>query len=163
MKNRELRKWIGPFVAACAITALAVPAQANESVIAESEVPAPVLAAVKKQYPSARLLKFEVESAHGKRLYEVKLRDGERALEAKLTAQGELLEEEEQITEKDLPEPVRKSLAASPYAKAAIKKIERVVHKDKKDQQTFEIKVTQGNKTVELLYDAAGKLLATEA
>jgi hypothetical protein len=144
------------------VLALAHPAGAKESVIPQAEVPAPVIATLKKQYPAARMLQFELEEEHGTRLYEVKLRDGSRELEAKLTAAGEIVEEEEVIAEKDLPEPVRKSLAASSYARAPIKKIERVVHKDRKDAPAFEIKLTDHGKTVELIYDAAGKLLGKE-
>ena len=162
MKTASLTGWIGHFAAACMMFALAVPAQATESVIKEAEVPAPVLAAFKKKYPSAGRLEFERETEHGKQFYEIKWRDGARELETKFTAEGELVEEEEVITERALPEPVRKSLAASAHAKAKIKKIERVTHKDKPEQATFEIKIAEGGKTIELLYDAAGKLLGTE-
>jgi hypothetical protein len=162
MPTDSFRKWLGRCAAGCMVLALAHPAGAKESVIRQAEVPAPVIATIKQHYPTARMVEFEVEEEHGTRLYEVKLRDGGRELEAKLTAAGAIVEEEEVITEKDLPEAVRKSLAASSYARAPIKKIERVVHKDRSDQLTFEIKVIDHGKTVELLYDPAGKLLARE-
>lgn len=162
MKTDTLKRWTGQLIVACTVVSLAVPAGAKESTLKEAEVPAAVIAAVKKKYPSANLLKFERESEHGKSLYEVKLRDGSRQLEVKLTPEGTQIEEEEVIPESELPEPVRKSFAASPHAKAKIVKIERVVHSDKKDQPTFEIKLTEGGKSVELLYDSAGKLLVKE-
>lgn len=150
--------------AACMTAVLAAPVSAKETEIEikEADVPGPVLVTVKRHYPNAKATKFELEEEDGQRLYEVTLHQGGKELEAKLTAQGELVEEEEVITEKDLPDPVRKSLAASRYAKAKIGKIERVVRKDKKAPPTFEIKVTDAGKTVELLYDAAGKLLGHE-
>lgn len=162
MPTSSFRKWLGRCAAGCMVLALSPPAGAKESVIPQAEVPAPVIATLKRQYPAARMLQFELEEEHGTRLYEVKLRDGGRELEAKLTAAGAIVEEEEVITEKDLPEAVRKSLAASSYARAPIKKIERVVHKDRSDQLSFEIKVIDHGKTIELLYDPAGKLLARE-
>lgn len=162
MRLTTLRTWRQSICAAGLLVALASSAYAKESVIAAAEVPAPVLATLKKLYPAAKLDRFELEEENGKRCFEVKLQLGTRVLEAKLSAAGELLEEEEVIAEKDLPEPVRKSLAGSRYAHAKIHKIERVVHKDQADRLTFEVKVIDGGKKVELLYDATGKLLGSE-
>lgn len=148
------------FFTACILLGLVGPAYANETALKENEVPPPVIAAVKKKYPAASLVGFERETERGKTLYEVKLRDGAREIEAKLNAEGALLEVEEVIAEKDLPEPVRKSIAASPHAKSKIKKIERVTHLDKPDQPIFEIKIMEAGKTLELVYDSLGKPVA---
>jgi uncharacterized membrane protein YkoI len=144
---------------------LVAPVAAKETVINEADVPKPVTATIVRQYPAAKVDKFELEEEHGKRLYEATFRDGNRDIEVKLTAQGELVEEEEVIAEKDLPESVRKSFTGSKYGKSKISKIERVLDltkKDKKDQPTFDIKISDGGKTIELRYDATGKLLGKE-
>lgn len=71
--------------------------------------------------------------------------------------EGALLEVEEVISEKELPAPVRKSIAASPHAKSKIKQVERVTHLDKPDQPIFEIKVMEAGKAIELVYESMGR------
>ena len=168
MRSVTLKICRRTLVAAGMTLFLVAPVAAKETVIKEAEVPKPVTETLVRQYPAAKVDKFELEEEHGKRLYEATFRDGNRDIEVKLTPQGELVEEEEMIAEKDLPEAVRKSFAGSKYGKSKISKVERVVDlakkdkKDKQDQPTFDIKVTDGGKTVELRYDATGKLLGTE-
>ena len=66
-------KWLGSgvVIGALLIGAGATRAEETEKKIKESEVPKPVLAAVSKKYPGAKLKGFEQESEDGKTLYEV--------------------------------------------------------------------------------------------
>lgn len=171
MKTQSSRKLVAGMSLAAALLIGLPPmreALAKDEVLKEADVPAQVLAAFKKKYPSARADKFEREAGKGaekgKTIYEIKFRDGKKKLEIELTAEGALLAEEEVITKKDLPEAVRKSFAESEYGKAQWKlvQIEKKKQVEGKPETLFEIEVAQKGEVTELSYDEAGKLLSAE-
>lgn len=163
-EKRTVPRLLNLTVAVTFVAALAPapPAGAKEETIKEADVPAPVLAAVKKRYPAARLLKFEKELENGKTCYEVELREGKKTLEVKLSSEGELQEEEELISLKELPEAVLKGFQASAYGKHKVKKVERVFEANKQAPTKYEVEVADKGKTLEVYFDPEGKLLSTE-
>lgn len=171
MRTQSSRKLaVGLSLAAAMLIGLpSVPdALAKDEVLKEADVPAPVMAAFKKKYPSARADKFEREAGKGtekgKTIYEIKFRDGKKKLEVELTPEGTIVAEEEVITKKDLPEAVRKSFAESEYGKAQwkLKQIEKKTQIEGKQATVFEIEVMAKGEVMELSYDDAGKLLSVE-
>jgi hypothetical protein len=171
MKTQASRRLTVRIASLAALLALSFPggaALAKDEYLKESDVPAQVLAAFKKKYPNARADKFEREpgkgTEKGKTIYEIKFRDAGKKLEVELTPEGTIIAEEEVITQKQLPEAVRKSFAETEYGKGPwkLKQIERKGPPDKKDEVIYEIEVMAKGEVVELSYDPAGKLISTE-
>jgi hypothetical protein len=148
-------------ILAMVVVSLAAAASAGETEVKESEVPRPVLDAVKKKYPAAKPVGFERETKGAKMVYEVKLTDGARKLEATFDASGKQVEEEEVITLGALPPPVKSAFDASKYAKWTVKKVEKVMELPA-SQPTYEVEVTSGSTRAEVVFDGAGKLVKEE-
>jgi hypothetical protein len=79
-----------------------------------------------------------------------------------ISPEGKILEEEQIVTEADLPEPVQKALAASKYGKAKVLRVEKVISSDKPRAPSFELVVEQGGKKRELLFSFTGTLTEDE-
>jgi hypothetical protein len=151
-------------VIAC-VFVLTAAAWADEKKISESEVPRPVIERVKKKYPTAKLVAFELETENGKSSYEVKITDGARQLEVVCAPDGKILAEEEKIGIDAVPEKVRQSWkASSKYASWKLQHAERVITDEKADALTYELKVISGTAgaRAELTFTADGKLTRTE-
>src|SRR5260221_14212552 len=86
---------------------LSTVAWAGETKIKESEVPRPVMDALKAKYPAAKAIGFEREEEGAKVVYEIKLSEGKRALEVTFDAAGKIVEEGEGITVAARPPPVK--------------------------------------------------------
>lgn len=160
--SKHLRTWVIALGICIGGSPVLGQAHEQEEVIAESAVPKPVLAAVKKKYPGGSVLKYEREVEAGKTVYEAKLKWGERQLDAKYTPEGVLVEEEEILREADLPPAVRAAFAKSAHGKAAIEQIERVTKAGQNTPPIYEIEVRIDGKKIELLYDASGAFLGQE-
>lgn len=161
-KSRRFHPILLAATLACGALPSAVQAHQTEDVIAEAAVPKPVLAAAKKKYPGATVLKYERETEDGKTVYEVKMKLGQRQLDAKYTPDGTLVEEEEILREADLPPAVRQAFAKSPHGTATIEQIERIVQVGKNAPPVFEIEVRTNGKKIELLFSEAGAFLGQE-
>ena len=71
-------------------------AEEQEATIKQAQLPAPVLAAIRKKYPAAKLLRFTREVEKGKTAYEVLCQVRGRRLEVSFSPEGRVLSEEEQ-------------------------------------------------------------------
>lgn len=160
--SRRPLNWL--LVAGLLLAAPTHDAQAHEQeeTLAEAAVPKAVVAAAKKKYPGASVIRYERESDEGKTLYEVKMKQGERQFDAKYTAEGTLIEEEEILREADLPPAVRAAFKKSPQGKAPIHQVERVAKPGKNSPPIYEIEVLLDGKKIELVYDASGAFLGQE-
>ena len=142
-------------------------AGAQERDIKASELPKVVVDAVKKAFPKAEIVKAGIEE-EGVTVYEASLKDNGRKMEMAVTDKGDILEIETVVAEKDLPKPVAKALAkAAEGGKVqVIEKIEYVaeikVIKLKKPEIAYEAKIQKDGKTLEMKWDAKGKLLVKE-
>jgi hypothetical protein len=143
---------------AASLTVLSTAAYAAEKKIKKSEVPKAVIEAVEAKYPKAKLKSFEQEDEDGKTLYEIKITVGRDSIEVKVSPEGTILAEERVITMKELPEAVKKSLTTSKYAKAKVRKIEKVTETDKPDEVAYEIHVDHAGKRLELVFSQTGEL-----
>jgi uncharacterized membrane protein YkoI len=81
-------------------------ANAGEKELSKSQVPKAVIAAFEKAYPNAKGLEFEEETFEGKAAYEVEYKENGTEYELLYSADGILLQKEEEIDGKSLPEPV---------------------------------------------------------
>jgi glucose/arabinose dehydrogenase len=138
-------------------------ARADEKRVKESEVPAPVLAAVAKKYPTAKKTGFSKEVENKKTIFEVVLADGAKKIEVECSPDGKILVEELEIALDAVPANVRKALSDSPkYGKWTVKKAERVVNNENDAAPNFELLVASGTKKAEVVFDKDGKLVKEE-
>ena len=141
----------------------AATATATEKKIREADVPKPVLDAIQKKYPTAKLTGFEVENENGKTAYEIKLSDGKKQLEVVCSPAGKIVAEEEQIAIEEVPAKVRDALKASAkYGTWTVHHVERVVNDGNAQAPEYEIKVVSGKQAAELVFTPDGKLTRTE-
>lgn len=132
----------------------------GEKKVTEQQVPKPVLEAFHKAYPQAQDLKYETDSKAGKTVYEVEFKDRDIMREATYTAEGTLLETEEDIKTDTLPASITESLKKA-HPKATIEEAEKVMKPDGK-VSGYEVEIKNGKKVLEIHLDAAGKILKTE-
>jgi len=153
-----MRKWKLLFAVLACLTFDAA-AQADEEKIAIDKLPAKVLAAVKEKFKDAELVSASKEKEDDKTLFEVQIKVKGQTIEVTLTEDGKITEIEKDIAAKDLPKAVTAAIDAK-YPKAKFKKVEEIT---KDDKVTFEVLIdTADKKTLEIKYDADGKVLEME-
>ena len=109
-------------------------------------------AALEKKYPGATISALTRDAND----FEARVTTKGRTLEVKVTAEGRVVEEEERISLKQAPEAVATALAKSAQAKWKVVAIEKVIRDEQADAPLYEIELSHGGKTVELLFDADG-------
>lgn len=152
MKNARM------IMAFALVATTAAPAFAADKVLKKSDVPAEVLKTVTAKYPNAAMKSFASEVEDGKTEYEVTLDAAGALIEVSLSPEGKLLSEEQKIAAKDLPDAVKKGLAASTWAKAKVVRVEKVTEADAPDAPVFEILVDQGGKKHEVVFASSGEI-----
>lgn len=149
------------------------PARAGgtESACKEADVPKVVVEALAKKYPGSVVKSWAKEEEDKKVAYEAKVeiaskdKDGKeifRKIDAVLSDDGKVLYEEELVVADALPAAVRIAIAASKYAKATVKSIERTILAEKADAATYEIAFELDGKKHEATFDATGKITEEE-
>ncbi len=168
MTRRAIRFSI---VAVCALSAVAVLAWAQERVskpqeqakapeqerkVPEGEVPAAAQAALKKLAAGAPITEFAEEIKDGSKFYEGSWKTAAgHNVDAVVTAAGDLVELEEQVTPDQVPAGVL----------AAVKKLagdEAKLLCEKKTTTAYEIKFRKGDERFEILYTPDGRVLEKE-
>lgn len=154
-----------PVLTILALIACSFPASASEERESTPKIPRPVHEAVHdtltKSYPDATGLEYEEESVDGKTAYEVKFTNNGKTFELLYSADGALIEAEEEIKLSRLPKAVVKSIKkAHPGAK--LKEAEKTLNPDG-TVRVYEVEFTVGNKQFELEIDPSGAILKTEA
>jgi hypothetical protein len=134
-------------------------AQGAERPIARSSVPAVVITALTGKYPKWSTLAFVEERDQGRTIYEATLGRGAERLEVDVSPQGAILAEEAVIDLVRAPAAVREAFARSSFGKGRILCVERAISFPEKRVE-FEIDVKLGSHTIELAYDAGGRLLS---
>ena len=152
-----------------ALTALALMACLPAAVASEErgstikDIPQPVLEAVhevlQKVYPAATEFEYEEESVDGKIAYEVQFKDKGKKFELLYSANGALIETEEEIRISKLPKVVVKSIKKEhPHAK--LKEAEQILNPDG-TVRAYEVEFSDGKKQFELEIDPSGVILKT--
>jgi len=152
-----------------ALTALALMACLPAAVASEErgstikDIPQPVLEAVhevfQKVYPAATELEYEEESVDGKIAYEVQFKDKGKKFELIYSADGALIETEEEIRISKLPKAVVKSIKKEhPHAK--LKEAEQILNPDG-TVRAYEVEFSDSKKQFELEIDPSGVILKT--
>jgi len=137
-------------------------ARSEEKKIQKSEVPRPVLDAVARKYPAAKMAGFERSDENGKTLFEVRIESGATKMDVELTAEGKIEVEETAIASADLPAAIKAGLAASRFKGWNTRKIEKVIKQEKTENPFYELVVQNRSKKTEVVFDRDGKITQQE-
>jgi hypothetical protein len=137
-------------------------ARSEEKKIDKAAVPKPVLDAVAKKYPAAKMVAFEEAEEEGKKLYEIGIESGGIKTDVELTADGKIAGEETVITKAELPAAVTTGLASSKYKGWKVDKVEKVIKEEKTDSPEYELVMTSKKKKFEVVFDKDGKITKEE-
>lgn len=143
-------------------TALAIAGQANaaEKELSKHQVPKAVIEAFEKAYPGVKVKEYEKEKHLGSPAYEVEYEKNGVEYESVYNSDGVLLQKEEEIDSKALPEPVAQAVQKA-HPKAKIKEVEKLMRADD-TVIGYEVEVKSGGKKIELHLDTNGNALSTE-
>jgi hypothetical protein len=136
--------------------------RAEEKKIDKAAVPKPVLDAVARKYPAAKMVAFEQASDNGKTLYEVGIQDGKSKMDVEVTADGKIEVEETVIKDADVPAEVKAGLASSKYKGWKVSKIEKVIKQEKTEDPAYEFVVQSKKQKFEVVLDKSGKVTEEE-
>ena len=143
-------------------TLLAVIGQANadEKELSKNQVPEAVIAAFEKAFPKAKDVEFEQEMFQGKEAYEVEYKENGKEYEFLYSAEGALLQKEEEIDVAKLPKRVVEAIKNA-YPKAKIEEAERLMKPDG-TLTGYEVEIKTEGKKIELELDDGGKIMPIE-
>jgi hypothetical protein len=146
------------FVIFIMVLVYALPAFAQEGKVTKKNVPAAVIAAFEKSFPTTKVNGYSRETEDGKVSYEIDCMVGTVHHDVSYYADGSLVVDEERIKIKDLPEVVMKAIQAA-YPKGVIKSAEKLTTGS---GVGYEVIVKSGRNTFEVELDVAGKVVNTE-
>lgn len=155
MKNQHL-------ITAVLVTLPMMPGQANAGgkELSKSQVPKAVIEAFEKEYPNAKPSEFEKETFEGRAAYEIEYKENGKEYELVYSADGILVQKEEEIDIQSLPEPVVQAVKKA-HPKAHIKEAEKLMKPDG-TLTGYEVEIKSEGKKSELELDTNGKVLRTE-
>lgn len=120
-----------------------------------TDVPANVKASLQKAY-AGKNVSWDKEDDN----YEASFKQKDQETSIVLDASGTILETEVEISKKDLPAPILDALKKG-YADYKIEEAAKI--ESPNGAITYEAEVEKGEKSFDLIFDATGKLLKTEA
>ena len=135
-------------------------ANASEKELKKDQVPKAVISAFEKAFPNAKELEFEEELFEGKTAYEVEYKRDGKEYEFLYSPEGVLLQKEEEVDVKTLPDPVIQAILKA-HPKAKIKEAEKLMKPDG-TVTGYEVEIKVAGKELELELDVNGKILKTE-
>ena len=135
-------------------------ASASEKELKKDQVPKAVISAFEKAFPNAKELEFEEELFEGKTAYEVEYKRDGKEYEFLYSPEGVLLQKEEEVDVKTLPDPVIQAILKA-HPKAKIKEAEKLMKPDG-TVTGYEVEIKVAGKELELELDVSGKILKTE-
>lgn len=141
-----------------AVSMIGLSAMAQESKVAEKDVPAAVIAAFKSAYPNATIKGYAKEKENGKTFYEIESKEGDTGRDVLYNPDGSVAEIEETMAPSDLPAAAQEVIR-SKYPGAVVAKAEKTTEKTAGgDKIGYEVIARQGKKRISLEFDADGKL-----
>lgn len=135
-------------------------ANAGEKELSKNQVPKAVIDAFEKAHPDAKKIKYEEEIFEGKTAYEVEYKKNGKELEFSYGADGTLLQKEEEIDVKALPNPVVQAVLKA-HPKATMEKAEKVMKPDG-TITGYEVDIKVAGKETKLELDVGGNILKTK-
>ena len=147
-------------VALGALVAVIGQVNSGENELSKNQVPKAIIAAFEKAFPKAKDVKFEQEMFQGKAAYEVEYKENGKEYELLYSAEGALLQKEEEIEVGKLPKPVVEAIMNA-YPKAKIEEAERLMKPDG-TLTGYEVEIKEEGKKIELELDDSGKIIPIE-
>jgi Putative beta-lactamase-inhibitor-like, PepSY-like len=132
--------------------------EADEEKVPLDKVPAKVIDAVKAKFKGAELVGAEKETADGKVSYEIEIKNKGQKIDVIVSEDGKITAAEATIDVKDVPKVVTEALLKK-YPNAKITSAEEIT---KDTKVTYEMVITAGGKTLEVVFDPQGKFLDEE-
>jgi Putative beta-lactamase-inhibitor-like, PepSY-like len=136
----------------------AVSANAGEKKITRKQVPAAVVAAFEKAYPSAAIKGYAREEEDGNTYYEIESVDGKTRRDVLYRADGTVEELEEAITLAALPEAVRSAIKKE-YGRSPITGVEKTLEGG---TVHYEVHMTTGASKHEVVFNEDGTEVTRE-
>ena len=127
----------------------------GDQVISRDEVPTPVLDAFDQQYKNVVVRGYGLKLEEGNTYYEIESNDGDITRDILYLADGTVVEIEESIEKKDLPQAVIKTINKE-YLGAVITKAELVT---RNEYTGFEVKLTHASKSISLDMNSQGEII----
>jgi len=118
-----------------------------------------VLSAFQKAYPKAEIKGAAKEDEDGQIVYEIESVDGKQMRDILYSAEGKVLELEEAIPFKTLPEAVQKTIKEN-YPDAEVEKAEKIT---KGETTNYEVVLENDDETLEIKLDSQGKIVKSES
>lgn len=135
-------------------------ANAGEKELSKNQVPKAVIDAFEKSHPNAKGLKYEEEIFEGQKAYEVEYKKNGKEFGFIYSADGVLLQKEEEIDVKSLPSIIVQAILKA-HPKATIKEAEKVMKPDG-TVTGYEVNIKVAGKEIELELDVSGNILKTK-
>ena len=146
------RLGLGLFV----VAAFAAGAAVAGTPVKLEDVPKPAVKAVQERCPKATISSVDLETNGN---YEFTMREGDRQSDVGVKPDGKLLNIKEEIAVDKLPKTVTEGLQKK-HAGAKIVEAEKVIVIDGKNEKaTYEMKIKVEQKTFEVVFDEAGKVV----
>jgi uncharacterized membrane protein YkoI len=159
MNTRNVKKVLLLGLMAVLLCSLQTALYAGEEEIDVKDLPQAVLKAFQKAYPKAEIKVASKEDEDGQIVYEIESVDGKQVRDILYSAEGAVLEVEEAILFKTLPEAVQKTINDR-YPEAEVEKAEKIT----KDGVTnYEVVIENDDETMEIKLDAQGKIVKSES
>lgn len=142
--------------------ALAIVGQANaaEKELSKHQAPKAVIEAFEKAYPGVKAEEYEKETYEDTPAYEVEYKKNGIEYAVVYSPDGALLQKEEEIDGKALPEAVAQAVKKA-HPKAEIKEVEKLMRPDD-TVIGYEVEIKSAGKEIELHLDTDGNILSTE-
>ena len=159
-----MRAFMGLCVGLVGLVLLAGGARAGDKVPLD-KVPKAVMDAIKARFPDADITSVEKETEDGKVVYDIELKSKGRKYEMDIKEDGTVLEVENEIPVKNLPEAVTKALDAK-YPKSTIKEVMEVnkVNGSQETPDHYEVTLTTADgKGKEVTVSLDGATVGEEA
>ena len=135
-------------------------ADGNEKEVSKYQVPKTILEAFEKAHPNAKEIEFEKGMIESKAVYEVEYKENGREYEILYDSDGVILQKEETIDVKTLPELLLQAISKA-YPRATIEEAEKVMNPDG-TITGYEVEIKTDGEKLELELDTYGKILRTE-
>lgn len=161
---RRLMGWCGMAVAGLVLIGPVAAADEKDKKVDLDKVPKAVREAVKARFPAGEVTSVEKETADGKVVYDIELKEKGRKYEMDIQEDGTVLEIEKEVPLKDLPKAVTDAIEAK-YPKAKVTEVMEVnkVAGKKETPIHYEATIdTADKKGLEVIVSLDGKSVKTE-
>jgi hypothetical protein len=130
----------------------------KEEPIEPEKLPKPVLKAIKRKFPEAKLLGAARQTEEDLISYEILIKHKGHEMYVRCEPDGKIVEVDREISEKELPKPVTEAVKKK-YPKFSITTVGEVTEDD---NVSYDILLKHGKKSIRVIFDPKGKLLEEE-